>query len=66
MKLLFLSVLFSAALFTSISQANAPENHVDGNQIQEPFLTDYVRAERTPGFSPVTDIIDSRGNHLSE
>ena len=41
-------------------------NPTDGNQIAEPILSDYAHAERTPGFSPVTDVVDQHGNQLSQ
>jgi hypothetical protein len=30
--------------------------------IAEPTLADYSHATRTPGFSPITDVVDANGN----
>jgi hypothetical protein len=48
------------------SQAGSFGDPSDGNRIAEPELRDYVRAERTPGFSPITGIVDANGDPISD
>jgi hypothetical protein len=42
--------------------ADSHTDTVNGNLIPEPTLADYDHATRTPGFSPITDIVDANGN----
>lgn len=46
--------------------AGSQEDSVNGNLLSEPKLQDYVRAERSPGFSAITEIRDSNGNPVKE
>jgi hypothetical protein len=57
---LFLIVFFSA--FSAVSMADSVQDSANGNLIAEPTLPDYVAATRTPGFSPITDVVDVNGN----
>ena len=34
------------------------EDPTDGDEIPEPVLADYHEATRTPGFSPIYDVVD--------
>ncbi len=42
------------------------QDSVNGNLVREPALSDYQKAERSPGFSKITDIIDENGKPVSE
>ena len=45
--------------------ADSKLDAVDGNQIQEPTLKDYARANRVPGFSEITDVVDQNGEAVA-
>jgi hypothetical protein len=62
MRQFLIILLASFGLFQSVSIADSRVDAVDGNLIQEPVLNDYVKAERTPGFSPITDVVDQNGD----
>ena len=66
MRFKFILILLLSPFFISFSQATETNELSDGNQIAEPILADYVRAERTPGFSPITDVVDEHGNQFSK
>jgi hypothetical protein len=58
---LFLALTVSATVF-----ANGTANEsFNGHLIREPSLNDYHQGERSPGFSPITDVIDSDGRPAS-
>jgi hypothetical protein len=40
---------------------SAESDSANGNLIRNPALSDYREASRSPGFSPVTDVIDADG-----
>ena len=65
MRIFLFALLASLGFFQSASIADSFES-ADGNLIQEPNLSDYVRAERTPGFSPITDVVDQNGKMVAE
>jgi len=60
MRIFLLLVVFTS-FFSSHSKADLASDTADGNLIAEPILSDYSKAERTPGFSPITDIVDQDG-----
>ena len=66
MKMVLLILIASASLLQGTSIAGSPDDSTNGNRIPEPALRDYVRAERTPGFSPITDIRDEDGKPVRE
>lgn len=53
------------SFFQSLAFADSYPDSVNGNLISEPTLNDYVLAERTPGFSPIVDIIDRDADSVS-
>ena len=65
MRFLLLALLASFGLFPSFSMADSKLDAVDGNQIQEPTLKDYARANRVPGFSEITDVVDQNGEAVA-
>jgi len=68
-KILFIliaALLTSMSLLQGSSMAGSQEDSVNGNLLSEPKLQDYVRAERSPGFSAITEIRDSNGNPVKE
>jgi hypothetical protein len=66
MRTIFLVLIASAGVMHGPSHAGSVGDSVNGNLIPEPALRDYVRAERTPGFSPVTDVRDQNGTPVRE
>lgn len=56
--LAFFGIFQSAALASDSQDTLDAFDSVDGNRISEPTLKDYVQAERTPGFSLITDVVD--------
>ncbi|NDG83535.1 MAG: hypothetical protein EBX52_00680 [Proteobacteria bacterium] len=63
--MIFLVLIASMGLVQGSSHAGSGADSTNGNLIPEPSLRDYVRAERTPGFSPVTDVRDENGAPVS-
>ena len=61
MKLFLLILLTLTSLPHGSSMANDSNESFNGHLISEPKLPDYVKAERTPGFSAITDIQDAEG-----
>ncbi len=62
-----LVLIASSGLTSGLSSRASPfGDPSDGNRITEPELRDYVRAERTPGFSPLTGVVDSNGDPANE
>jgi hypothetical protein len=61
MKLILLILVTGLGLIGSISQAGDSSEAYNGHLIPEPKLHDYVKADRTPGLSPITEIQDSEG-----
>jgi hypothetical protein len=56
MKLFSFTLIILMGSLQGASLAQSGSDSVNGNLIPEPRLLDYVRAERTPGFSEITDI----------
>jgi|GEM_PF-4353326 len=67
MRMIFpvLIASISLVLIQGSSRADSGRDSTNGNLIPEPALRDHVRAERTPGFSPVTDVRDENGAPVS-
>jgi hypothetical protein len=61
MKLFLLILVAGIGLFGGTSQAGDSSECYNGHLIAEPRLPDYVHAERSPGFSPITEIQDADG-----
>jgi hypothetical protein len=62
-----LVLIASSGLTQGLSSNAGPLGDAsDGNRIAEPELKDYVRAERTPGFSPVTGVVDANGDPVND
>jgi hypothetical protein len=61
MKLFLLILVALTGLIQGSSLANDSNESFNGHLISEPKLPDYVKAERTPGFSSITDIQDAEG-----
>jgi hypothetical protein len=66
MKLILLILVTSIGLIGSSSRAGDSSESYNGHLIPEPKLHDYVKAERTPGFSPITEIQDNEGRILKD
>ena len=64
--ILIASLITSMSLVQGSSLAGSQEDSVNGNLISEPKLQDYGRAERTPGFSAITEVRDANGNPARE
>ncbi|MBU6155193.1 MAG: hypothetical protein KGP28_12890 [Bdellovibrionales bacterium] len=62
MKLCLLILIAVAGLLGATSMASNPDEAMNGHLIAEPKLQDYVKAKRSPGFSPITEIQDANGN----
>ena len=56
--------VLSFLAISSPSRAGANEDSVNGALIPEPTLNDYVQGSRTPGFSPIVDVVDQNGNSV--
>jgi hypothetical protein len=68
-KILFIliaALITSMSLIQGSSLAGSQDDSVNGNRIAEPKLQDYVRAERTPGFSAITDVRDANGDSVKQ
>lgn len=65
MRKIFFVLIASLSLLQGSSIAGSTGDSADGNRIPEPALRDYVRAERTPGFSPITEIRDENGTPVA-
>jgi hypothetical protein len=57
----FLALTGSVTVMANVTESDS----VNGNLIRQPELRDYHQAERTPGFSPITDVINSEGRPAS-
>ena len=57
MRALFTAVFLVLSLLFSSSFADKVDL-VDGNQIAEPNLPDYIQAERSPGLSEIYDVVE--------
>ena len=66
MRILQIAILSTFALFEPLSMAAPILDSVNGNLVRDPALSDYQKAERSPGFSKITDIIDENGKPVSE
>jgi hypothetical protein len=66
MRILQIAILSTFALFEPLTMAAPVLDTVNGNLVREPVLQDYQKAERSPGFSKITDIIDENEKPLAE
>ena len=69
MRFFLLILVASFSLFQSVSIAADSRADLvaraDGNRIQEPLLKEYVRANRTPELSEITDVVDQDGQPVT-
>ncbi len=66
MRFFLFILLAPVTLLPTFSIAETELDLANGNLIPEPLLQDYVQANRVPGLSQVSEIIDSLGNPVSE
>ncbi len=57
----FLTLSGSVTVLANVTESDS----VNGNLIRQPELRDYRQGERTPGFSPITDVIESEDRTAS-
>jgi hypothetical protein len=61
--MILFTLVFS--ILIPVSRAGNLPDTVNGNLIREPELSDYRSATRTPGFSPVSAVVDAEGNPVN-
>ena len=57
----FLTLSGSVTVLANVTESDS----VNGNLIRQPELRDYRQGDRTPGFSPITDVIEAESRPAS-